>query len=67
MQEMWVPSLGEEDPLESEIATHSSIFQQPTGKFRRQQSLVGYSSWGCIELDATEHACMHVFKYGKID
>ena len=24
-QEMWVQSLGEEDPLEEEIATHSSI------------------------------------------
>ena len=25
MQEMWVPSLGQEDPLEKEVATHSSI------------------------------------------
>ena len=25
MQEMWVQSLGREDPLEKEIATHSSI------------------------------------------
>ena len=25
MQEMWVRSLGREDPLEKEIATHSSI------------------------------------------
>ena len=25
MQEMWVPSLGGEDPLEKEMATHSSI------------------------------------------
>ena len=24
-QEMWVPSLGREDPLEKEMATHSSI------------------------------------------
>ena len=24
-QEMWVHSLGEEDPLEKEMATHSSI------------------------------------------
>ena len=24
-QEMWVPSLGWEDPLEEEMATHSSI------------------------------------------
>ena len=26
MQETWVPSLGREDPLEKEMATHSSIF-----------------------------------------
>ena len=25
MQEMWVPSLGQEDPLEKGMATHSSI------------------------------------------
>ena len=25
MRETWVPSLGQEDPLEKEIATHSSI------------------------------------------
>ena len=24
-QKMWVPSLGQEDPLEKEMATHSSI------------------------------------------
>ena len=26
VQETWVPSLGREDPLEKEMATHSSIF-----------------------------------------
>ena len=25
IQETWVPSLGQEDPLEKEMATHSSI------------------------------------------
>ena len=25
MQETWVPSLGQEDPLEREMATHSNI------------------------------------------
>ena len=25
MQETWVPSMGQEDPLEKEMATHSSI------------------------------------------
>ena len=26
MQEMWVQSLGQEDPLQKKMATHSSIF-----------------------------------------
>ena len=28
MQETWVQSLGQEDPLEKEMATHSSILAQ---------------------------------------
>ena len=28
MQETWVPSLGQEDPLEEEMVTHSSIRQR---------------------------------------
>ena len=28
MQEIWVQSLGQEDPLEKETATHSSILAQ---------------------------------------
>ena len=30
MQEIWVLSLGQEDPLEKEMATHSSILAQET-------------------------------------
>ena len=51
MQETWVQSLGWEDPLEKETATHSSILT--SGKPHRQRSLVGYSPWGHKELDAT--------------
>ena len=36
-QETWVQSLGQEDPLEKEMATHSSILP---GKFHGQRSLV---------------------------
>ena len=46
MQETWVRSLGWEDPLEKEMATHSSIH---TGEFHGL-----YSSWGLKELDMTE-------------
>ena len=43
IQEMWVQSLGQEDPLEKEIATHSLFL---SWKFHGQSSLVGYSPWG---------------------
>ena len=42
--------LGREDPLEEEMATHSSV----PGKFRGQKSLMGYSSWGCKETRLSE-------------
>ena len=43
MWETWVWSLGQEDPLEKEMATHSSIL---AGKSQGQRSLAVYSSWG---------------------
>ena len=51
MQETWVQSLGREDALEKEMATHSSIL---AWKFRGWESLVGYSPWGHKELDTIE-------------
>ena len=45
--EMRVQSLGWEDPLEEEVATHSS------GKSHGQGNLVGYSPWGRKELDVS--------------
>ena len=53
MQETQVQSLGGEDPLEKDMATHSSIL---VWKIHGQRSLVGYSPWGRKELDTTEHA-----------
>ena len=49
-QEMQVRSLGGEDPLEKEMATHSSVFPE---KFHEQRSLVDYSPWGHEELNTT--------------
>ena len=43
MQETWVQSLGWEDPMGKEVATHSSILP---GKSHGQRSLAGYSPWG---------------------
>ena len=50
MQETWVQSLGWEDPLEKEMAMHSSIlvWEPPwTEEPGRLQP------WGCKELDMT--------------
>ena len=43
MQETWVQHLGQEDPLENGMATHSSIL---AWRIHGQRSLVGYSPWG---------------------
>ena len=43
MQETWVPSLGQEDALEKEMAAHFSILPE---KFHRQRSLEGCSPQG---------------------
>ena len=45
-----IPSLGGEDPLEKEMATHPVFLP---GEFNEQRSLVGYSPWRCKELDTT--------------
>ena len=44
MQEMWVLSLGQDDPLEKQMATHSTILPENS---HGQRSLVGYRQWGC--------------------
>ena len=51
MQETQVRSQGQEDPLEKEMATHSSILAE---EFHGQRSLTGYSTWGLKESDMTE-------------
>ena len=54
MQETWetqVQFMGWEDPLEKEMAPHSSIL---LGELHGQRSLVGYCLQGCKESDTTE-------------
>ena len=51
MRETRVRSLGWEDPLEKEMATHSRTIAWKTPW---TEELVGYSPWGCKELDTTE-------------
>ena len=48
---MQVRSLGQEVPLEEEMATYPSILP---GEFRGQRNLTGYSPCSCKELDTTE-------------
>ena len=52
-QDTLVQSLGREDPLEEEMATHSSIL---AGRIPWTESLVGYGPQGHNESDMTEHA-----------
>ena len=47
-------SLGREDPLEKEMATHSSIL---AWRIPWMEDLVGYNPQGCNESDTTE--CLH--------
>ena len=51
MQDTQVRSLGQENPLETEMATHSSILAWES---HGQRSLAGYSPWGHKGSDTTE-------------
>ena len=55
---MQVWSMGQEDPMEEEMATHSRIF---TWEIPWIEELVGYNPLGHKELDMTEH--MHIREY----
>ena len=59
MQETQVQSLGREDPLGEEMAAHSVFLPE---KFRGQKSLMGYSPWGCNELNTTERLNTYIDK-----
>ena len=51
MQETWVQSLDWEDPLEKEMAIHSSTI---AWKIPWTEEPIGYNSWDCKESDTTE-------------
>ena len=51
MWETWVQSLGWEDPLEKEMATHSIVLP---GESQGRGSLVGCRLWGRTGWDTTE-------------
>ena len=49
VQEMRVQSLGQDDPLEKEMATHSSIL---VWRIPWAGSLAGYIPWSCKRVGA---------------
>ena len=51
IRETQVQSLGQEDPLEKKMATHSSIL---AWRIPWTESLVSYSPWGHKESDTTD-------------
>ena len=58
MQEMWVRSLGWEDPLEEGMATHSSILAWRIPKDRGAWQATVHGLWSMVyghkQLDTTE-------------
>ena len=56
MWETWVRSLGQEDPLEKEMASHSSIL---AWRIPWTEELGGLQSTGRKELDMTERLHFH--------
>ena len=58
MQETQILYLGWKDPLEKEMATHSSILAWEITE--------GYSPWGHKESDMTEHACTMICIFSSI-
>ena len=63
MWETWVQSLGREDPLEKEMATHSSIL---AWRIPWMEELGGLQSTGGKESDTTERLHFH-FHYSCMD
>ena len=54
MQETWVRSLGQEDPLEKGMATLSSIFAWRIPWTEKPGQDAWWRPWGCKESDTTE-------------
>ena len=59
-QETWVPSLGQEDPLEKEMAPHSSVL---AWRIPWMEELGGLQSMGHKESDMTEQLHLHFHSY----
>ena len=61
-QEVWVRSLGQEDPLEKGMATHSTL----VWRIPWTEDPDADSPWGCKELDTTERLGPHAVCDGLV-
>ena len=59
---MWVQSLGQEDPLEEGMATHSSILAR---EYHGQKRLVGFSEVQSTVISPT--LFIHFFTHSQMD
>ena len=62
MQETWVRSLGEKDPLER-VMQPTPVFLP--GEFHGQRNLLGCSPWDNKESDTTERLTLSLSVWGK--
>ena len=60
-QETQIRSLGQEDPLGEEMATHSSVLAREIPRTEEPGGL--YSPWGHKELDRTEQLTLTNYMY----
>ena len=63
MWEAQVPSLGLEDLLKKEMATHSSVLAWIIPWMEEPDRL----QWGCKELDMTEQLYLSIYQYTGIE
>ena len=56
MQETWVRFLGQEDPMEKEMATHASIL---AWEIPWTEDPAGYSPWDC-RVKTGKHTLLHI-------
>ena len=61
VQETQVRSLGQKDPLEKEMATHSSTLAWKTPQTEKPGA--GYSPWGHKKSDTTERLSIHMHRH----
>ena len=62
-QETWAPSLSQEDPLEEEMATHSSTLVWRISRAEEPGRLQSTSPQGRKESIMTEHSHRHAYRF----